>query len=228
MSRSCASEVLRLKSFTRRRFQAGARSSAATSAANSPTSPMRISGAGDAVVRGGLEAERQHLGVGGGLVGAAERLDAGLQEFGRQHRRGRGTPGRDSRSPAASRPLARRGSRSDTGMVRSGRRHSSRPSRVGGEVHALADVLARQVEERLGRLQDRRRDAAIAGALIGGDERLGPCVGLRCLCSRSSWSHGRPAAAFARAGRAFSTAGLRFRRQPPRALNGGRPRPIEG
>ena len=44
-SRSCASLALRLKSLISRRFQAGARSSAAISAANSPTSPMRMSGA---------------------------------------------------------------------------------------------------------------------------------------------------------------------------------------
>ena len=33
-------------------------------------------------MRGRFEPEREHLGVGGGLVGAAERFDAGLQEFG--------------------------------------------------------------------------------------------------------------------------------------------------
>ena len=66
--------LLRLKSFTSRRFQAGARSSAATSAENSPTSPMRISGVGDAVVRGRLEPEREHLGVGRRLVGAGRRI----------------------------------------------------------------------------------------------------------------------------------------------------------
>ncbi len=46
--------------------------------------------------------------------------------------------------------------------------------RVGGQVHALADFLARQVEKRLGRLQDCRHGAGIAGALIGGDQRFGP------------------------------------------------------
>ena len=49
--------------------------------------------------------------------------------------------------------------------------------RIGGEEHAAADVLAREIEERLGRLQDRRRDARVAGALVMRDERLGPRIG---------------------------------------------------
>ena len=40
-------------------------------------------GRGHAVFGRGLEPERQHLGIGGGGVGAAEGLDAGLQEFAR-------------------------------------------------------------------------------------------------------------------------------------------------
>ena len=51
------------------------------------------------------------------------------------------------------------------------------PVRIGGEEHAAADVLAREVEERLGRLQDRGRNARIARALVMRDERLRPCVG---------------------------------------------------
>ena len=57
-------------------------------------------------------------------------------------------------------------------MVRSGRRHSSRAVRIGGQEHAAADVLAREVEERLRRLQDRRVDRRVAGAHIGRDELL--------------------------------------------------------
>ena len=38
----------------------------------------------DAVMRGRLEAEREHLGVGRGGVAPPERLDARLQEFGRR------------------------------------------------------------------------------------------------------------------------------------------------
>ena len=62
-------------------------------------------------------------------------------------------------------------------MVRSGRRQSSLPVRIGGEEHAAADVLAREIEERLGRLQDRGRDARIARALVMRDERLRPRIG---------------------------------------------------
>ncbi len=51
------------------------------------------------------------------------------------------------------------------------------PVRIGGEEHAAADVLAREIEERLGRLQDRGRDARVARALVVRDERLRPCVG---------------------------------------------------
>ena len=90
-SRSCASEVLRLKSFTSRRFHAGARSSAATSAANSADVAHANFGAAHAVVRDGLEAERQHLGVGRRLVGTAEGFDAGLQELRRGTPRSRKT-----------------------------------------------------------------------------------------------------------------------------------------
>ena len=122
-------------------------------------------------MRGRLQPERQHLGVGRRLVGAAEGFDAGLQEFGRRVARGDGTPGRDSRSRPACRQ--RRGeivARDRNGQV--GPQAEFAAARRGGQVHALADVLAGQVEERLGRLQDRGRDAAIAGALIGGDQRL--------------------------------------------------------
>src|SRR5262249_31180871 len=38
-------------------------------------------GRSDAIVRGRLEAERKHLGVGRRPVGTPERLDAGLQKF---------------------------------------------------------------------------------------------------------------------------------------------------
>ena len=56
--------------------------------------------------------------------------------------------------------------------------------RIGGEIHAPADVLAGEIEERLGRLQDRGRDARVAGALEGGDERLRPRVGRDALACR--------------------------------------------
>ena len=131
-----------------------------------------------AVVAGRLEAERQHLGIGRRDVGAAEGLDAGLQELGRlvvavaKHRA----------EIAESRRLAgrRRGqivARDRDGEV--GPQAQFVPLRVEGEIHALADVLAGQIEERLRRLQDRRLDAPIAGALEAGDERLRLGVGHR-------------------------------------------------
>ena len=66
---------------------------------------MRMSGAVDAEFGGGLEAEREHLGVGGRGVGAAEQLDAGLQEFARavvalaEHRAEIAEAGRAGRLP---------------------------------------------------------------------------------------------------------------------------------
>ena len=48
------------------------------------------------------------------------------------------------------------------------------PVRIAGEKHAAADVLAGQIEERLRRLQHRRLDLRIAGAHVGGDQRLAP------------------------------------------------------
>ena len=114
-SRSCASEDLRLKSLIRRRFQAGARSSAATSAENSADVADADVGLRQPVMRGGVEPERQHLGIGRRLVGAAERLDAGLQEFARRLVRDSGRPGRDSRSPRPCRPRTRPDSRARPG-----------------------------------------------------------------------------------------------------------------
>src|SRR4051812_17989760 len=58
--------------------------------------------------------------------------------------------------------------------------------RVGGEIHALADVLAGEVEERLRRLQDGRLHARIAGTLVGGHERARPQIGrVRSWCCGS-------------------------------------------
>ena len=163
-SRSCSSEVLWLKSLIRRRFQAGARSSAAISAENSATSPMRMSGCGDAVLGGGVEAEREHFGVRRRLVRAAEGFDAGLQELDRRF----GVMAEDRTEIAEALRLAGRGrgevvARDRDGEV--GPQAQLVAVRIGREIHALADVLAREVEERLRRLQDRRRDARIARAL---------------------------------------------------------------
>ena len=53
--------------------------------------------------------------------------------------------------------------------------------RIGGQKHAAADVLATEIEKRLGRLQHRRRDPRIrivGAARIGRDQRFRPRVGL--------------------------------------------------
>ena len=88
-----------------------------------------------AVMRGRLETEREHLGVGGGGVGAAEGLDAGLQEFGRavaavaEHR------AEIAEALRAARPRARRDSRANRdGEIRP--QAKSVPAGIGGEEHA--------------------------------------------------------------------------------------------
>ncbi len=116
---------------------------------------MRISGVVEAVVRGRLEAERQHLGVGGGDVAAAEGFDAGLQEF--RRRLAAVAKHRAEIAEARRRARGRGGeivARDRDGEV--GPQAEFAAGRVGGQEHAAADVLARQVEERLRRLQDGR------------------------------------------------------------------------
>ncbi len=128
-----------------------------------------------AVLRRGFKAEREHFGVGGGLVGAAETLDAGLEEF---------TPlafavTKHRAEVAKARRFARRrrseiGARYRNGQVGTQTQFAS--VRIGGEEHAPADVLAGKVKERLGGLQHRRLDLRITGAHIGADERLRPRI----------------------------------------------------
>ena len=131
---------------------------------------------GQAVAGGGFQPEREHLGVGRRLVGTAEGFDAGLQEFGGAV--AAVTENRAEIAEAGGFAGRRRGeivARHRNGEV--GPQAEFSPAGRGGQIHALADVLARQVEERLRRLQDGGRDAGIAGALIGGDQRLRPRVG---------------------------------------------------
>ncbi len=126
-------------------------------------------------MRGGFEPEREHLGVGRRLVGPPEGFDAGLQEFGAcvaavtEHR------------PEIA--IARRfaGERRSEIVARDrngevGAQAEFAAAGGGGQIHALADVFAREVEERLGRLQDGGRNAGVAGALVGGDQRLRPRI----------------------------------------------------
>ena len=138
-------------------------------------------GRADAVLRGRFEPERQHFGVGRRLVGAAEAFDAGLEEFGRravamaEHRAEIAEAGGLS-GLRRSQIIARH----RNGQI--GPQAQFAAVRIGGQKHAPADVLAGQVEERLGRLQHRRLDARIAGARIGRDQRLRPRVRIgRCV-----------------------------------------------
>src|SRR5438067_671047 len=121
--------------------------------------------------------------------GAPEGFDAGLQEFARLLRamakngskiavtfggagcgRGEIVPGNRDRQVGTQAQLA--------------------ALRVDGEKHALADVLAGEIEKRLRRLQDRGRYARIARALEIGHERLRPCVGFGRSCCGRGADHG--------------------------------------
>src|SRR4051794_38879482 len=90
------------------------------------------------------------------------------------------------------------------------------PVRVGGEKHAATDVLAGEVQERLGRLQDRWRHARIPGALVMGDERLRPRIGGGHLGALDGSVVLMARVQFARA---FSTLTLRFRLRSAAGLN---------
>ena len=95
------------------------------------------------------------------------------------------------------------------------------PVRVGGKKHAPPDVLAREIEERLGRLKNGGRDARIARALIMRDQRLRPCVG-RSHGSGFVMSRMARRRSFQYVGRAFNMLQLRFRLRSPGAINGRR------
>ncbi len=127
-------------------------------------------------MRGCFEREREHLGIGRRGVGAPEGFDAGLQEFGGL------TAAMTEYRPEVAEAcnLAGRGrgkvvARNRDGQI--GAQAIFAAVRRSGEIHALADILAREVEERLRRLQHGGRSADVAGALIGGDQRLRPRVG---------------------------------------------------
>src|SRR5215470_17816093 len=92
--------------------------------------------------------------------------------------------------------------------------------RIAGQEHPLADVLAREVQEWLRRLQNGGRNAGVAGALEGGDERFGALVarGLRgpCCCTR----HATQIVFKPLVAAGFSTRRLRFRCCCGYAVNG--------
>ncbi len=122
-----------------------------------------------------FQAERQHFRIGGRGVGAAERFDAGLQKFIRLLVAV--TENRAEIAIARRRAGLRRGeivARYRNGEI--GPQAELVSARVERQIHALADVLAGKVEERLRWLQQSGREAGIARALIGSDQRLRPCV----------------------------------------------------
>jgi hypothetical protein len=149
----------------------------------------------DAVMRGRLDPEGHHLGVRRGLVRPPEGFDAGLQNF----RRTVAAVAVDR--PEIAKTLRRasdlRGeivAGDGNGEVRTQAQFAALG--VDGEIHVAADVLAGEVEERLGRLQDRWRNPAVAGPLIGADQRFGPSVGLRSVALKAHKR--RPARVFSR------------------------------
>ena len=83
---------------------------------------------GDAVMRGGVEARAPAFRHRPRPCPAGRTTRCRPARSRPAARRGRGRPGRDSKIPETNQRLARRDSSHDTGMVRSGRRHSSRPS----------------------------------------------------------------------------------------------------
>jgi hypothetical protein len=131
-----------------------------------------------AVESGRLEPKRQHFGVGRRLVLPGEGLDPGLHELGggalamAKHRSEIAETGR----LAGPRRL-QIGARDRNGEI--GPQAQFAAVGIAGKKQPPADVLAREVEKRLRRLQDRRIDLHVAGAHIGGDEFL--CVGVRCV-----------------------------------------------
>ena len=117
-------------------------------------------------MRGRFEPEREHFGIGRRDVACGRRTrcrPAGIRSARRTRWRNTGAEIAEAVRPAGH----RRGqviARDRDGQI--GPQAQFAPVRIDGEEHALADVLAREIEERLRRLQDRGRDARIAGALV--------------------------------------------------------------
>ena len=129
------------------------------------------------VAGGRFERERDGLGVGRRGVGAAEGFDAGLHQFGRA----RAEVAKHRAQIAVFRRFSGGGRRQ---IVAGNRDRQVGPQAefgvggIGDQEHAAADVLAREVEERLGRLQDRWLHAHVTGKLVGRDQRVGACIRL--------------------------------------------------
>ena len=136
----------------------------------------------DAVMGGRLEAERQHLGIGGRDVAPAERFDAGLEEFAFAV----GAMAEHLAEIAEAFRLAGGRRREIVARHRDGEvgaQTKLAAGRVGRKIHAPANVLAREVEERFGRLEQRGLGAAIARALVMGDEGLRPSIRPKLRCA---------------------------------------------
>ena len=109
-----------------------------------------------------LQRQRQHFGIGRGAVLPAEGFDAGLQELARlaaaiAEHRAEIAEARRLAGAAGGEIVARH----RNGQVRT--QAQLLAAGVGRQVEALADVLAGEVEERLGRLQDGGLGLDVAG-----------------------------------------------------------------
>ena len=141
-------------------------------------------GGRQAIARGCLEPQCEHFRIGGRRVGTAETLDTALQEFSAFS----GTVPEDRAEVAVARRLARERGGKEVARDRDGQigpQAELGAAGRGGEEHAAADILARQVEKRFGWLQDWRRHARIAGALIGREQRFRSRV--RCGARAAYW-----------------------------------------
>ena len=131
-----------------------------------------------------LEGETQHLGIGRRRVGAPDRLDPGLEELvglvGGQPE-DRAAIAVIGRPPVGLRPV-----QAADGDGEFGPQAQFGPARVLGDEDPPADVLARQFEERLQRLQHRRRHRPVARRRQMGEQpraRRVPRPRLACLRS---------------------------------------------
>ncbi len=121
--------------------------------------------------RQSLEAQAQDLRVGGGPVGAADRLDAGLEELAALAR-----PHAEDRPAIAVAaglgPVPLEVHQADGDGV-FGPQAQFPARRILGREQAPADILPRQFDERLRRLKHRRLDARVPLALEERDQRPG-------------------------------------------------------
>ncbi len=122
---------------------------------------------------GRFQRQRQHLGIRGGAVLAAERFDAGLKKLAglaaavAEHRAEIAEPCRLAGAAGCEVVAGHR-----NGQVRA--QTELLAGEVRGQVQALANVLAGEVQERLGRLQDGGFGPDIAGLRERQQQRIRP------------------------------------------------------